>query len=101
MKSYAGRIAVVTGASSGLGRQFALDLAEQGATVVGLARREQLLEQLGLAYRVCDVSDTKAFAEVLADIEREHGRIDILVNNAGVGDMPPFDDASVDDYRAI
>jgi len=101
MKSYAGKVVVVTGASSGLGRQFALDLAKQSATVIGVARREELLKELGLPYRVCDVSDTKAFAQVLADIERENGRIDILVNNAGIGEMPPFDDSSVDDYRSM
>ena len=48
MKSYAGKVVVVTGASSGLGRQFALDLAKQGANVIGLARREELLKELGL-----------------------------------------------------
>jgi short-subunit dehydrogenase len=97
-----GAVAVVTGASSGLGRRFALDMAARGATVVGLARREDRLATLSEELRrlsarssivVCDVSDTGRFTAVLGDIENEHSRIDVLVNNAGIGpprgDVPP------------
>ncbi len=89
-------VAVVTGASSGLGRRFALDMATSGATVVGMARREDLLASLGEELRhltpgsstvTCDVSDTERFTTVLARIEDEQGRVDVLVNNAGMG--PP------------
>ena len=91
-----GSVAVVTGASAGLGRRFALDLARRGAVVVGLARREALLSTLAeelralqpaSSTRLCDVSDTSRFVAVLGEIEGEHGSIDMLVNNAGVG--PP------------
>ncbi len=89
-------VAVVTGASSGLGRRFALDMATSGATVVGVARRGDLLASLAEEMRrlspgsstvTCDVSDTGRFTAVLAEIENEHGRVDVLVNNAGTG--PP------------
>jgi len=65
-----GSVAVVTGASSGLGRRFALDLAAAGATVIGLARRAEPLATLepelqqrsaGSRTQVCDVSDTNAY----------------------------------------
>jgi short-subunit dehydrogenase len=92
-KRYDSAIAVVTGASSGLGRQFCLDLAARGASVIGLARRAELLETLRAelaAYRspsrtsVCDVSDHDTFRKILEAIEREFGRVDILINNAGI-----------------
>jgi NAD(P)-dependent dehydrogenase (short-subunit alcohol dehydrogenase family) len=92
---YRSQIAVVTGASSGLGRRFALDLANAGAVVVGLARRADLLESLGEQMRpgstgcstaVCDVSDVEGFVRMLGGIEDEWGRIDILINNAGAGE---------------
>jgi NAD(P)-dependent dehydrogenase (short-subunit alcohol dehydrogenase family) len=82
---YRGQVAVVTGASSGLGRRLALDLAAAGATVVAVARREDRLRALGVAYRVCDLADVPAYVALLGEVEREHGRVDILLNVAGVG----------------
>jgi NAD(P)-dependent dehydrogenase (short-subunit alcohol dehydrogenase family) len=105
-----GAVAVVTGASSGLGRRFAVDLAAAGAVVVGLARREPLLESLREELRrhspqsatlVCDVSDTARYASALADIEREHGRIDVLINNAGIGEPPDDTSEPLAPYRAV
>lgn len=78
---YNGQVAVVTGASSGLGRRIALDLAAAGARVVGIARREDRLRALGIDYRVCDVADVASYVAVLDAI----GRIDILLNVAGMG----------------
>src|SRR5580704_16071055 len=94
-----GSVALITGASSGLGRRFSLDMAARGATVVGVARRLDLLATLGDEMRrlsprsstiPCDVSDTDRLVAVLRDVESEHGRIDVLVNNAGTG--PPRGD---------
>ena len=82
---YRGQIAVVTGASSGLGRRLALDLAAAGADVIGVARREDRLQSLGLAYRCCDVGDVSSYVDLLRAVERERGRIDLLLNVAGVG----------------
>ncbi len=105
-----GAMAVVTGASSGLGRRFSLDMAARGATVIGIARRQELLASLtqeirslspGSSTVTCDVSDTDHFVSVLGDITKDHGRIDVLVNNAGTG--PPRGDEPHDlaVYRAV
>ena len=101
-----GKIALITGASSGLGVQFAKALAGQGADIAICARRLDRLEavkaeieQLGVrcfATR-CDVTDTAQIANMVAAVKAVYGRIDILVNNAGVGDATPaaeMDDAT-------
>jgi len=92
------KVAVVTGASSGLGRQFALALAREGAKVAILARRVEKLagvkaevEALGvecLDVR-CDVGCKESIKEAVAAVVARFGRIDILVNNAGVGTGMP------------
>jgi len=92
-RRYDGQVAVVSGASSGIGRAIALTLAGRGAVVIGIARRRPLLEELtaelqrlspGSTNIVCDVGDADAYRDALARIEEEQGRIDVLVNNAGI-----------------
>ena len=86
------RVAVITGASSGLGKQMAKGFAEQGANLVLLARRLERLEELKveleeLGVKVlplkCDVTDTDNINEVANTVEKEFGKVDILVNCAG------------------
>ncbi len=110
MQRYDGEIAVVTGASSGIGRRVAIDLAARGAVVVGVARRAGLLEELeaslrerspSSATRVCDVTDTAALVHVLDDVARTYGRIDILVNNAGTYLSTPAAEPDDAPYRAV
>ena len=100
---YDGQVAVVTGASSGIGRAIALVLAERGATVVGMARRENLLHELAAELErrtakstttVCDVADAEAYRDALLGVERGLGHLDILVNNAGVDLMLPVTGAA-------
>jgi NAD(P)-dependent dehydrogenase (short-subunit alcohol dehydrogenase family) len=90
---YAGRVAVVTGASSGLGAQLCRDLAHAGAVVVGLARTTERLHELRVELQkdspasdtlTCDVADTGALVAALRDVVADKGPIDLLVNNAAV-----------------
>ena len=88
-----GKTALITGASSGLGAQFARALAGQGANVAIAARRVERLEQLKteiealgvkcLAVR-CDVSDEESILGCVEKVKNEFGKIDILCNNAGI-----------------
>jgi NAD(P)-dependent dehydrogenase (short-subunit alcohol dehydrogenase family) len=82
------RVAVVTGASSGIGEQLARALAGRGWHCVLLARREErlrpLADELGGEYELCDVSDREAVEAAAARILERHPRIHLLVNNAGI-----------------
>ncbi len=108
MRRYDGDVAVVTGASSGLGRRLAVDLARRGATVVGIARRQQLLDQLAAELRAhspesstvaCDVADADSYRAALADVESSRGKLDILVAAAAVEAETRVPGADVDDFR--
>lgn len=85
-----GCVAVVTGASSGIGEAIALDLAKQGATVVATARRRDRLDALAARTAnvhavACDVADAASVKTMVAEVVARFGRLDILVNNAGIG----------------
>ena len=86
----AGKVAVVTGASSGLGEATTRRLAEAGMTVVAVARREDRLRTLaaeheGIVPHVADVTDIAAVDDLAARVARDFGACHALVNNAGVG----------------
>jgi NAD(P)-dependent dehydrogenase (short-subunit alcohol dehydrogenase family) len=98
---YRDQVAVVTGASSGLGRRIALDLAAAGANVVVIARRESRLRDTGLDFRVCDIGDVASYAGLLGEIERDRGRIDLLLNVAGIGGIIRRDTPSLDVTRQV
>jgi NAD(P)-dependent dehydrogenase (short-subunit alcohol dehydrogenase family) len=105
-----GRVALVTGASSGLGAQFARTLAHAGAAVVLAGRRVERLKTLrsdiegkgGDAHVVgLDVTDTDSICSAVAHAETEVGAIDILVNNSGVSTTQKLIDVTPDDYDYV
>lgn len=80
-----GRVAIVTGASRGIGRAIARGLAAAGAQVTGLGRSEAAQNgATGFAYSACDVTSSTTFAELVDRVYVQAGRIDILVNAAGI-----------------
>jgi NAD(P)-dependent dehydrogenase (short-subunit alcohol dehydrogenase family) len=105
-----GRVALVTGASSGLGEQFARCLAKAGAGVVLAARRMERLKSLraeieadgGDAHVVAmDVTDVHSIAAAVAHAETEMGAIDILVNNSGVSTTQKLTEVRPEDYDHV
>ena len=108
--NFKGKVAFVTGASSGLGARFAKILAEAGAEVVLAARRIERLKELraeiesngGAAHMVqLDVTDYVSIKSAIAHAETEAGPIDILVNNSGVSTTQKLVDVSPDDYEFV
>ena len=108
--SLEGKIALVTGASYGIGFSMATALAAAGATIVFNDLRQELVDRGLAAYReawidargyVCDVTDEDAVNTLVAAIEREVGVIDILVNNAGIIKRIPMTEMSAADFRQV
>lgn len=99
-----GKVALVTGASSGLGVRFARVLAQAGAELVLVARRADRLEELaaelgGATVVPADLSVPGSGAEVVASTLRSKGQIDIVVNNAGISRVIPALDDDSDEFR--
>lgn len=86
MEKWRGKIAVVVGASSGIGAAILKDLAAHGIIIIGLARRSELIDEIeGKIYaRKCDASNLESIKETFAWIEEKFGAIHILVNNAAI-----------------
>ena len=108
--SLKGRVAVVTGASQGLGKGYAAGLADAGATVVCCSRSyketKETADQInalgGRAEAVTmDVAKIEETGKIFAAIEERHGRLDILVNNAGFEDISKFVDVTPEQYDKI
>jgi gluconate 5-dehydrogenase len=102
-----GQVAVVTGASSGLGVQMAKALADQGATLVIMARRKEKLEKAAQEIRalgvqctplICDVTSTASITAAAKEVDSLYGKVDILINNAGVGIVNPAETTSDADW---
>ncbi|MBP5742553.1 MAG: SDR family NAD(P)-dependent oxidoreductase, partial [Paludibacteraceae bacterium] len=111
MKNYfdlTGQVAIVTGCSTGLGVQMAKALANQGAKIVALARRKELIDEVAKeitdTYNVetlalqCDITDTERVETVIDEVMAKFGRIDIVVNNAGTGAVAPAEDITDDQF---
>ena len=109
-RNLAGKVVVVTGASSGFGKGTALELARRGASVVLAARRGELLEAVA---RACTASGARAIA-VPTDVSQPRdveqlarralaalGRIDVWINNAGVGALGRFERVPLADHEQV
>jgi gluconate 5-dehydrogenase len=106
----AGRVALVTGGSRGLGEEIAAGLGEAGASLMLLARREQWLGPAveGLRARgftcegmPCDAADPAAVETAVASVIARYGRLDILVNNAGVTWGAPAEEMPLEKWREV
>jgi NAD(P)-dependent dehydrogenase (short-subunit alcohol dehydrogenase family) len=101
-----GRVALVTGASAGLGARFARVLHQAGAHVVVTARRKDRLDALAaecgdrIETMAGDITDAR-HRDALAERLQPHGRLDVLVNNAGICDEGPIEEQSLDDLRQV
>nr|WP_199158461.1 SDR family oxidoreductase [Pedobacter sp. ASV2] len=108
MKSINGKVALVTGASSGIGKAFAYKLAEMGAILVLTARREDKLKELALKLNTlykakvyvftADLSKKEAPQQLYNQILNSGLTIDLLINNAGYGKWTNFLDETIDEY---
>src|SRR4051812_22062433 len=110
MKHESGRIVVITGASSGIGKATALRFAKNGDRLVLAARRKNLLkdlvnevEELGAeAFAVeTDVAQERPVEKLAKAAIKKFGRIDVWINNAGVGAMGRFDEVPLEDHEQV
>lgn len=107
-RGHQGKVAVITGAASGIGQAFAVRLAEEGVDIVIADRQkadetQRLVEATGRqALAVTgDISKPQDVAGLAVAVEARFGRCDILVNNAGIYPMQRFEDISFDDWRRV
>ncbi|WP_044195383.1 SDR family oxidoreductase [Hyalangium minutum] len=108
--AFRGRVVLITGASSGIGRAAALAYAAQGAHVVLAARREELLKELArelegrgaqaLAVR-CDITQAADVERLAREAEAHFGAVDVLINNAGIGLFGPVEALSEEQLRQV
>ena len=104
------KVAIVTGGSEGIGKFAALRMAEEGARVIIVARRQEVLDQAAQDIRTAtegvvlpvaaDVSDPGTADKVVKAALDNYGRVDILVNNAGVSMAKPFEEVSDEDWES-
>jgi len=103
------KVALVTGAGSGVGRSAALALAREGYAVVLSGRRKEMLEAVALEAKGArtlavptDVGDPASVRALFARTKQEMGRLDVLFNNAGIGAPPiPMEDLTYEQWKAV
>jgi short-subunit dehydrogenase len=95
MSTHQGKTALVTGASSGIGRASAAALARAGFTVFGTSRRETSSGPDQVSMLTCDVTDEESVKALVSSVLSRTGRIDVLVNNAGIGLLGGAEESSI------
>src|ERR1700730_8357284 len=106
-EEFAGRIAIVTGASSGIGHATALALAQRGALVTAFARSEGKLNELASQNRerilpiTGDVADAASIERLFTETESRFGDCDILINNAGMVNPNRIDHITTDEWDQV
>lgn len=97
------KIALVTGAGSGIGREIARTLAKEGVNVMIVGRTERNLQETAslherIFYRTADITKTEEIENVLSDIKAKWGKLDILINNAGWSPIHPFEEETMEEF---
>jgi len=105
-----GKVAIVTGSSSGIGKAIALRFGEEGASVIIAARRDRLCEEVAGQIRrrggeavaiATDIMEEQQVEQVVTETVQRFGRLDILVNNAGIGGGGRIDETSTSDFDRV
>lgn len=104
MSSLRGKIAIVTGASKGLGIAITRRLVREGATVIASARSKELLDLLAqeapeqIIPHPCDVTQSKQVQQLIETVIQRFGKLDLLINNAGLGYFAPVDELTEEQW---
>lgn len=97
------KTALVTGAGSGIGREIARALAEEGVNVMIVGRTEKNLQETAslherISYKIADITKTREIENILSEIVNKWGKLDILINNAGWSPIHPFEEETMEEF---
>ncbi|MFB6203205.1 MAG: SDR family NAD(P)-dependent oxidoreductase [Candidatus Nanohaloarchaea archaeon] len=100
-----GKVAIVTGGSSGIGKAIAERYVEEGADVViadiDEERGEETADEIGAEFIHCDVSDRDQVEDLVGSTVEKYGKLDVMVNNAGLGSTAGIEEMEIEDYHQI
>lgn len=98
MSRYQGKLAIVTGGSSGIGEAITLALLREGAEVIVADLKAPAVQRERQSYHELDISRESSWQALLADVRRQHGRLDLLVNGAGILVPADVEHTAADDF---